>query len=90
MIHSTFKSPIAVPGAPRSRLVLGAQLFGAVEQKGIKSFPACLKKCINAGSGISATPTALALFGQGGQVCFGIDYDFSTHKCFFHVANRRR
>jgi len=84
------KIPCTVPGAPRSRLTLGAQLHGAVEQKGTKSLAGCLKKCLNAGGGVSPTPAMLALPGQGMQVCFGIDYDFSTHKCYFHVVNRRR
>jgi len=84
------KIPCTIPGAPRSRLVIGAQLYGAVQQKGIKSLAACLKKCLNAGGGVAAAPTDLDNANQGGQQCFGIDYDFSTHKCFFHVANRRR
>merc|ERR1712140_50410 len=84
------KIPCTIPGAPRSRLVIGAQLHGAVQQKGIKSLAACLKKCLNAGGGVAAAPTDLDNANQGGQQCFGIDYDFSTHKCFFHVANRRR
>ena len=81
---------IAITGAPRSRIHIGAQLFGGILQKGVLDLPTCLKKCINAGSGIAPAPTDLITALQGGQQCFGIDYDFATHKCFFHVANRRR
>ena len=80
----------AVPGASRSRLILGAQLFGGIVQKGIKSLADCLKKCVNAGAGIAAAPADLLNIDQGGQICFGIDYDFGSHKCYFHVVNRRR
>ena len=41
-----------------------------------------LQKCSTAGSGIAANhiPTVV-----DDQVCFGIDYDFGSHKCYFHT-----
>jgi len=84
------KIPCTITGVPRARLVIGAQLFGAILQKGSTDLPGCLKKCVNAGTGISPTPAMLALPGQGGQLCFGIDYDFATHRFYFQVVNRRR
>ena len=40
------------------------------------------QKCSTAGTGIAPNhvPEELA-----GQVCFGIDYDFGSHKCYFHT-----
>ena len=46
----------AVPEAPNGLIVLGAQLFRGLEQKGIKSLTDCLKKCATAGAGIQVTP----------------------------------
>ena len=42
----------AVPEAANGLIVLGAQLFKGLEQKGIKSLTDCLKKCATAGAGI--------------------------------------
>ena len=38
------------------------------------------QKCATAGQGIAANQGAIAT-----QTCFAIDYDFGTHKCFFHT-----
>ena len=67
---------------PRGLITLGAQIFGGLEQRGIKSLQDCIKKCATAGSGIAPNhiPEELAQ-----QVCFGIDYDFGSHKCYFHT-----
>ena len=61
-------------------------------EKGIDNLSDCLKKCANLGPGISDTPTDLAdnaVFGDE-QVCFGINYDFATHKCYFLTNNYPR
>ncbi|ELT90891.1 hypothetical protein CAPTEDRAFT_228105 [Capitella teleta] len=76
------KVPCSVPEAPRGLIILGAQLFLAIEQKGIDDLSTCIKKCASAGSGIPLTNADIAM-----QICFGVDYDFSTHKCYFHVKN---
>ncbi len=57
------------------RVLLGVQLHKAIEQKGIKSLTDCIKKCASAGMGIPATVDDIAQ-----QICFGIDYDFGSHK----------
>lgn len=40
------------------------------------------QKCATAGQGIApdSVPENVAK-----QICFGIDYDFATHKCYFHT-----
>ncbi|ELT95873.1 hypothetical protein CAPTEDRAFT_200072 [Capitella teleta] len=76
------KVPCSIPDAPRGLIILGAQLHFAIEQKGIDSLTDCIKKCAIAGEGIPATDA-----DRFRQVCFGIDYDFGTHKCYFHVRN---
>jgi hypothetical protein len=48
----TFHNAAAVPDAPRGLIILGAQLFNAIEQKGIDDLTTCIKKCAAAGSGI--------------------------------------
>ena len=40
----------AVPNTSKFNVILGAQLFGGILQKGLKSLADCLKKCANAGS----------------------------------------
>lgn len=42
----------------------------------------CCQKCATAGNGIAALNDAA---GLASQICFGIDYDFATHKCYFHT-----
>ena len=71
-----------IPEAPQGLITLGAQLFNGLEQKGIKSLQDCLKKCATAGGGIAPSITALVDENYP-QLCFGIDYDFGTHKCYF-------
>ena len=61
----------------RTEVLLNSQLPGGVIQKGIDSLQDCLKKCANAGNGIADTPAALLSTNFGGQLCFGIDFDFS-------------
>ena len=58
-------------------------------QKGIDSLADCLKKCANLGPGISIDPTELAGPIQMGQeqICFGINYDFNNHLCYFLTNN---
>ena len=56
--------------------------FGIL-QKGIKDIHTCLTKCLQAGGGVSPTDTDAATTPQ---LCFGIDYDFATHKCYQHVS----
>ncbi len=63
------------PEAPNGLVLLGVQLHKALEQKGIKSLSDCIKKCASAGSGIPATVADIA-----NQICFGVDYDFGSHK----------
>jgi len=80
------KVPCAVTDAPRGRIILGAMLFGNTLQKGLDSLSDCLKKCANAGMGISsANPVDLAATAVLGNLplCYGINYDFGTHKCYF-------
>ncbi|KAK2160183.1 hypothetical protein LSH36_138g02076 [Paralvinella palmiformis] len=81
LVHFS-KVPCQVPEAPLGLITLGAQLFRAIEQKGIKCLSDCLKRCATAGKGI---PTSVADIGN--QLCFGVDYDFGSHKCYFHVDN---
>ena len=85
-----FLSKSAVTDAPRGRIFLGTQLFGATVQKGIDNLADCLKKCANAGMGISSVVptelTATAIFGNL-PICYGINYDFGTHKCYFVTSN---
>ena len=79
----------AITDAPRGRIILGAQHFGGIVQKGIDNLSDCLKKCANLGPGISDIPTDLAgptVFGDE-QICFGVNYDFATHKCYFLTNN---
>lgn len=76
------KVPCTFPEAPTGRVILGVQIFKAIEQKGIKSLSDCLKKCASAGGGIPAQVANIA-----DQICFGIDYNFGSHKCYFHVNN---
>ena len=64
------------PEAPEGRVILGVQIGGGIEQKGIKSLSDCVKRCANTGIGIPATSNTMLLV----QKCFGIDYDFGTHK----------
>merc|ERR1712083_98661 len=68
--------------SPRSLITLGVAVLRGIEQKGITSLLDCLKKCSTAGNGIAPAP---ASFNTHPQLCFGIDYDFSTHTCFFHT-----
>ena len=65
----------AFPEAPMGRVMLGIQIFMGIEQKGIKSLSDCIKHCATAGKGIPQMSIDL-----GRQTCFGIDYDFGTHK----------
>ena len=41
-----------------------------------------IQKCATAGQGIAPTNSEEDL---ARQICFGIDYDFATHKCYFHT-----
>lgn len=68
--------------SPRSLITLGVAVLRGIEQKEITNLLDCLKKCSTAGNGIAPAP---ASFDVHPQICFGIDYDFSTHKCFFHA-----
>ncbi len=68
----------AFPEAPNGRVLLGVQLFKGLEQKGVKSLSSCIKKCAAAGSGVPATVANIAT-----QICFGIDYDFATHRLVY-------
>ncbi|KAK2167100.1 hypothetical protein LSH36_32g17006 [Paralvinella palmiformis] len=61
--------------------MLGVQIHMGLEVKAY-SLIDCIKKCANAGKGVQARAINLSL-----QICFGIDYDFSNHKCYFHVNN---
>ena len=75
-----------------ARITLGARLDFGLLQKGVKNIQSCVRKCIQSGGGLLTAftgadlPTRLAELGAVPQLCFGIDYDFSTHKCFFHTA----
>ena len=43
------------------------------------------------GEGIAPRPANLRLTVRAsGQICFGIDYDFATHTCYFHTTNINR
>ena len=65
----------------RGYVVLGVSTINGIEIKGIKTLSDCIKKCATAGGGVVAKDS---LITTGGQVCCHIDYDFASHKCFFH------
>ena len=52
-------------------------------QKGIKDIQTCIRKCLQAGGGVAPTSDTAATTPQ---ICFGIDYDFATHRCYHHVS----
>ena len=56
--------------------------YSGLKQKGIDTLMDCVKACASAGGGIAPEPAKAA---DTPQLCFGIDYDFSDHSCFFHV-----
>lgn len=76
------KVPCSLVETPRGLITLGTQAFRGLEQKGTKDLKSCIKKCATAGGGIAPTPETVATTPQ---LCFGIDYDFATHKCYLHV-----
>ena len=65
----------------RGFVILGVSVINGIEIKGVKCLSDCIKKCATAGGGVAALATTLV---QEGQVCCHIDYDFATHKCYFH------
>ena len=67
----------------RGFIVLGASTLFGVEMKGIDTLQDCIKKCATAGNGVAAT-TDLVLTNN--QICCNLDYDFATHKCYFHLC----
>ena len=71
----------AILESPRSYIVLGVNVINGIEINGIKSLSDCIKKCATAGGGIASKDTNIVIEGQ---VCCHLDYDFSSHKCFFH------
>jgi len=80
------KVPCEVTDAPRGRIILGAMHHATTFQKGVDSLSTCLKKCAGAGMGISsAVPVDLAATAILGNLplCYGINYDFGTHKCYW-------
>jgi hypothetical protein len=72
----------AVVETPRGLITLGAAVYHGIEQKHVDNLMDCVKGCANAGGGIAATPDVIL---QSPQLCFGIDYDFAAHKCYFHT-----
>ena len=72
-----------------ARITLGAYLDHGVLVKGIKDIKTCIRKCAQAGGGVATFTNGNAMAGMdilaSPQICFGIDYDFSTHKCYFHT-----
>ncbi|KAK2165812.1 hypothetical protein LSH36_45g10025 [Paralvinella palmiformis] len=76
------KVPCVFPEAPAGKVMLGVQIFMGVEQKKVKCLTECLKCCASLGKGIPATSNDIQ-----NQICYGIDFDFGTHKCYFHVDN---
>ena len=73
---------LALTDTTRGLITLGTHIFGGLEQKGIKDLKNCIKKCATAGGGIAANTAAITTTPQ---LCFGIDYNFGTHKCYFHT-----
>lgn len=53
--------------------------------KGIKDIQTCIKKCLQAGGGVAADVNVTTVLSTP-QICFGIDYDFASHKCYFHTS----
>jgi len=76
------KVPCTVVETPRGKITLGAAVWNGLEQKGVDNLMDCVKKCASAGGGVAATPELAA---STPQLCFGIDYDFSDHSCYFHT-----
>ena len=72
-----------------ARITLGAYLDHGILVKGIKGIKTYIRKCADAGGGVATFGTDMTVAGAdvlaSAQICFGIDYDFSTHKCYFHT-----
>jgi hypothetical protein len=66
----------------RSLITLGQSIANGIEQKHVTDVKSCLDKCLTTGGGIASTTANIA---TENQICFGFDFDFSTHKCFLHV-----
>lgn len=77
------KVPCNVLESSRGYIVLGASVTHGIEIKGIDSLQDCLKKCATAGGGIAPDDAEVQ---NTPQLCCNIDYDFATHKCFFHLC----
>ena len=67
---------------PRGLITLGAASYGGLQQKGIDSLMDCIKKCATAGGGVAPAPDTHL---DTPQLCFGVDYDFADHTCYFHT-----
>lgn len=77
------KVPCNLVETPRGLITLGAAVYSGLEQKHISNLMDCIKSCATAGGGIAPTNEMVPATPQ---LCFGIDYDFADHKCFFHVT----
>lgn len=77
------KQGVAELGISNGQLTLGFNLFNGLLQKGVKDIQTCIKKCLQAGGGVAPSRETAA---STPQLCFGIDYDFATHKCFHHTS----
>ena len=65
----------------RGYVALGVSVINGIEIKGIDTLSDCIKKCATAGAGVVATDSLIV---TGGMVCCHLDYDFLSHKCYFH------
>lgn len=78
------KVPCTVSETPRGLVTLGTMAFKGIEMKGINHLQTCIKKCANMGGGIAPQNSAASVAATP-QLCFAIDYDFASHKCYIHT-----
>ena len=71
----------AILESSRGYITLGASVTHGIEIKGVDTLQDCIKKCATAGGGIAAINAEIATTPQ---ICCNLDYDFATHKCYFH------
>ena len=69
-----------LPTSVGSRVILGTQMYYGYEQKGVDDLKTCMKKCLTLGGGLASSPLTILTTPQ---LCVAINFDFSTHKCYF-------
>ena len=66
----------------RGRITLGAQLTGGHFRDGVDNLRDCISQCASLGNGVALMPS---LISTTPQLCFGVDFNFADHTCYFHT-----